>query len=65
MRHRVGDVAEGSGPLRYTVLSPGGGVKAELGEIFSLEAASRAVYLLSDGSRRSEGRITFSAMFSY
>lgn len=63
MRHRVGDVD--AGPLRYLVCSPGGGVKAELGEIFSLEAASNAVLLFDDGKRSSEGRITFSVSFDY
>ncbi|MCE5269706.1 hypothetical protein LLH00_00295 [bacterium] len=62
-RHQVGDVD--AGPLRYLVCSPGGGVTAELGDIFTLEAASQAVFLFADGERRNEGRITFSVSFGY
>ncbi len=62
-RHRVGDVD--SGPLRYFVCSPGGGVTAELGDMFTLEAASQAVLLFADGERTTEGRIIFSVSFGY
>lgn len=65
MRHRVGDVPDGSGPLRYKVWFAGGGVKAELSDIFSLEAGSRAIFLYGDTDRRDEGRISFSVAFSY
>ncbi len=63
MRHRVGDID--AGPLRYLACSPGGGVKAELGEVFSMEAASNAVLLFADGTQNNEGRITLSVSFGY
>ena len=52
-------------PFSYKSVSPGIGINAELGSIFSLSAEAREVFLFRQGNRSDETRINLSVSYKY
>ena len=63
MRHHL-KVVPGRG-LQLVQFSPGAGITAELGRVFTLGVEARAVFLFHQGQRINEGRVAFSCLYRY
>lgn len=63
MRHNL-KVVPGRA-LQLIQFSPGAGITAELGRVFTLGVEARAVFLFHQGQRIDEGRLVFSCLYRY